>query len=716
MIIVNSKKSEVAFSADVGSIVHLLYVGEINDDPEELLQAAQSQAVADLPKADEAETNFFTPVEVQITGEDTFHKGVKLISSQVTRRLQFVSYDVQELSEGKVLTIAQEDPVTGLQVKSNYQLYDNTVTVRSWTEITNGGDEALGIEYVSSFGLTGVVQKDEYGKNWAERTTILQPSNEWQSELQWNAQTLKQLGMNFQSDGNHVEATTKRINMTNTGSWSCSELSPNGILTNPNNNQSAMWQIENNGSWHAEVDDTGDSRLLRLELFGPEEFDNQWWKSLAPGESFKTVTVAFAQITGDVEDVIGEMTKYRRNIRRANVDDRDLPVIFNDYMNCLSGDPTTEKEMPLVHAAAKAGADYFVIDCGWYADGYWWDSVGEWKESLQRFPNGVREVTDEIKKLGMVPGLWLEIEVMGINCPLASKLPDDWFFQRHGKRVIDVDRYHLDFRNPEVRKYASEVVDRLVNEYGLGYIKMDYNIITGVGTDLNSDSYGDGLLEHNRAYLGWVDDLFKKYPDLIIENCGSGGMRHDYAMLARHSIQSMTDQTEYVRNGQIAAASATGVTPEQTAIWSYPLQDGDDEEAIYNMINAMLVRIHQSGYLNELTEKRFEMVAEGIKVYKSYHKEIPESLPVWPTGIPHIDDQAVTFGLRNGDHIYLGVWNSQQNPQDILVDFSKYGKRVTAQQIYPVKENSVDYKVNGSKVLFDFPHGKMARLYRIELI
>jgi len=51
---------------------------------------------------------------------------------------------------------------------------------------------------------------------------------------------------------------------------------------------------------------------------------------------------------GDFEDGIGEMTKYRRLIRRENEDNKQLAVIFNDYMNGLSGDPTTEKELPLM--------------------------------------------------------------------------------------------------------------------------------------------------------------------------------------------------------------------------------------------------------------------------------------------------------------------------------------------------------------------------------
>ena len=42
-------------------------------------------------------------------------------------------------------------------------------------------------------------------------------------------------------------------------------------------------------------------------------------------------------------------------------------------------------------------------------------------------------------------GLWLEIEVMGVACELANKLPDDWFVCRHGKRHIDNKTLHAGF-------------------------------------------------------------------------------------------------------------------------------------------------------------------------------------------------------------------------------------------------------------------------------
>ena len=106
---------------------------------------------------------------------------------------------------------------------------------------------------------------------------------------------------------------------------------------------------------------------------------------------------------------------------------------------------------------------------------------------------------------------------------------------------------------------------------------------------LGAESVGQGLLEHEKAYLNWLDGVFARYPDLVIENCSSGGLRIDYALLSRYSIQSTSDQEDYRNYATIAANAVAGVTPEQAAVWSYPMRQGDKEEVIYNMVNAMLL-------------------------------------------------------------------------------------------------------------------------------
>ena len=304
---------------------------------------------------------------------------------------------------------------------------------------------------------------------------------------------------------------------------------------------------------------------------------------------------------------------------------------------------------------------------------------------------------------------------MGINCKLADKLPDEWFFMRHGKRVIDHSRYQLDFHNPDVSAYADMIMDRLVQTYGVGYIKMDYNINSGVGTEVGADSFGDGLLEHNRAYLAWLDRIFDRYPELVIENCGSGGMRLDYALLSRHSIQSSSDQTDYRKNGVIAAASASLVTPEQCAVWSYPLREGDDEEVVFNMVNSLLLRIHQSGHLAEISAPRLALVKEAIAYYKTIRHYIPQSLPIWPLGLPRFAHPWMSYGLQNGDLVLLAVWRMDSEQDTVMLPIPAFaGMDTEVRLAYPVGGRAEwSWHAASGSLSVKLPERHAARLFEI---
>jgi alpha-galactosidase len=307
------------------------------------------------------------------------------------------------------------------------------------------------------------------------------------------------------------------------------------------------------------------------------------------------------------------------------------------------------------------------MDAGWYANGTWWETVGEWEPFEGRFPNGIKRVFDYVREKGMIPGIWLEIEVMGINCPLAKEWEDDCFFMRHGKRVIDHGRYQLDFRNPKVRAYATATVDRMVREYGVGYIKMDYNIDAGLGTELNADSFGDGLLKHNRAYLAWLDEILAKYPDLIWENCSSGGMRMEYAMLQRAHVQSVSDQSNYKKMAPIAAAAPTAVLPEQAAIWSYPRAEEDLTAVTFNMVSSMLQRIHLSGKVHQMSDEALEKMGEGVAVYKQLRGEIATALPFFPLGLPDDRSDWLCLGLKTEKRVLLAVWRTGAKADEVLI-------------------------------------------------
>ena len=628
--------------------------------------ALHNCSAAPRPRAEAPK--WYPLVEVQGSGYNhDDHHGSKHSLCAPGDRLRYESHSLTENQQGSRFELVMK--TEEIRVRVCWQFYSGVKALRAWSEMTNLSERTFPLEYISSFALTGLGHGKD-GRQGDYRMSI--PHSTWFGECQWKNYALKELGYDPV-----CAFSMKRIALSSTGTWACSEHLPMGSFEQPG--ETMLWQIETSGSWCWEVSDLKEQLYLRLS--GPNWQEHQFLKRLAPGETFVSVPCAVA-FGSDFEDSIGEMTKYRRAIRRPNADNAHPSVIFNDYMNCLWGDPTTEKEFPLIDAAAEAGCRYYCVDCGWYDDGPWWDGVGAWLPAKGRFPGGIKEVLDYIRAKGMIPGLWLELEVMGIECPLARQVPDDWFFQIEGRRVIDHSRYQLDFRNPAVIAHADEVVDRLVRDYGVGYIKMDYNINAGVGTQVASDSAGEGLLAHTRAYLAWLDSVFARYPELVIENCSSGGMRMEYSHLSRHSIQSVTDQDDYVRMAAIACNCMTAVTPEQAAIWSYPKRDGDEEETIFNMVSAMLLRIHQSGHLAELSAPRLALVREGIACHLSIVDKLKDGLPFWPLGLASFGDPFMCVGIRCAGEAYMAVWHTREGRESVRIPMRGFAQ---IEPVYPQK-------------------------------
>lgn len=657
----------------------------------------------------------FRFVELNLAGYNRPYErhGNKYIVTAPGYHMRYESHTDEQNETGRKLVFTLADEITGVYVHAHMQFYKGLSIVRFWNEVMNCGEEVQTVDYISSFNYEGI--EKEGMKPRDEKIRVWLPHNSWQREMNWKQHSLSELGMELVQPARD-QRSSNMIRVSNTGNWSSKEYLPMAYLENTETGTGLIWQIEHNGSWHWEIGDQNGH--LYLAVSGPNETYSHWFKNLKPGEAFTTVPAAVAVTQKGFEDAVGTLTGYRRRIRRPNADNENLRIIFNDYMNCLWGKPTAEQEFPLIDAAADAGCEYFCIDAGWYADGDWWDEVGEWKESRKRFPGGLREITDYIRLKGMIPGVWLELEVMGINCSMAKQMPDDWFFTRHGKRVYDRSRFQLDYRNTEVTAYASGVIDRLVEEYGVGYIKMDYNIEPGIGTERNADSAGDGMLSHERAYLAWLDSIFKKYPDLIIENCSSGGLRIDYAMLSRYSIQSTSDQDNYRYYCTIAANSPTGLTPEQSAVWSYPLTEGDREEAVFNMVNAMLLRIHQSGHLANLSSGRKELVKEALDLYKTIRQELKTGLPVWPLGLSDFSDEWVSLGIECKDTVYLAVWRREGSNHTCKLPLpSLTGKDVEVSCIYPsYSEVPYVWEPETSCLNVTMEKDYMARLFKIRVI
>lgn len=642
--------------------------------------------------------------EVQIAGEnkDT-HMGAKMIRSSEGSKLEYVSH----IYKDRVLSVIQRSAL--IQTNTEFVAYDNTNALRIRTTITNTSKEPVILEEASAFCICGFGDKIDPDNMYITR--FLQSHH---AECQPRTQSFAELGLyGGKSD------SQQRAAQCNIGSWTTKEALPMGIIEDRKNNAFMMFQIESSCSWYYEVSDIGSRYYLYVS--GPNYPFGGWFKKLLPGESYTTpfVSVAFGQ---DLNDVIGNMTVYRRHISGKSEADHSLPTIFNEYMHLSWDSPTAENTAKYAPVVAKTGVEYYVIDCGWHNEepgDQVYPYVGQWKESKARFPEGVRKTMDYIRSLGMKPGLWIEPEIIGIQCEeMLNHYDDDCFFQRHGKRISVMNRHFIDYRNPKVRAYMTETISRIVEQYGAEYIKCDYNQDCGIGTDWNAQSPAEGLEQASDAFLQWIEEMIAKYPNVVFEGCASGGMRMDYKTLSAYSLVSTSDQTDYRLYPYIVGNILAAVLPEQAAVWSYPVasdcQDGttvSDQRIVMNMINSFLGRMHLASHLDYLNDHQLQLIQEGVSYYKTLSEIKKSALPYFPLGFTKFGDNAVCAGLKHEKHVYLAAWNLN-NARFIHVPFHEGIQ--DAKIAYP-SETSVHFCINDRGLDIMFPENNCAIFLEIKL-
>ncbi|HEY0259883.1 MAG TPA: glycoside hydrolase family 36 protein [Lacisediminihabitans sp.] len=626
-------------------------------------------------------------VEVLVLGDGHALSNTRFSHTGVGARLRYRDHTVSTDAHGRdILTLTQVDDTTGLVATSTFAAYPGVPAIQTETTLTNEGALRQVVQMVSTFATGAFITRGES----IQDVSLLRGRSEWCGESRWAWTPLH--GPDGLPDINttlHDHDARGTLTTVSKSTWSSGEYLPTGILENTRTGRALAWQIEHNGAWRWEVDGRREhENALSIVVSGPTDIDHQWNTALAPGESFTSIPVSFAVSSDGYEGAIAGLTAQRRAMRRRSEPDAQLPVIYNDYMNALMGDPTTEKLVPLIDAAAAAGAEYFCVDAGWYDDGGdWWPSVGEWQPSTVRFPDGgLDRVLAHIREKGMQPGLWLEPEVVGVKSPMVDVLPKDAFIQRFGERVVEHDRYILDFRHPATIAHLDAVVDRLVDEHGARYFKLDYNVTPGAGTDVAALSAGEGLLGHNRAHLAWLDGIIKRHPNVIFENCASGAMRMDYSMMSRLDLQSTSDQQDYRLYATIAAAAPASLLPEQAGNWSYPQPNTSDEAIAFTMVNGLAGRLYLSGFLDGMNDNELSLVSEGVAVHKAIRADIARSEPFWPLGLPGWYDDTVALGLRTDEVIYLVVWSRDEGQESITLDLpalADVAASVDIDTIYP---------------------------------
>ncbi|WNR46263.1 glycoside hydrolase family 36 protein [Paenibacillus roseipurpureus] len=640
------------------------------------------------------------------------------------------------------LSIRYKHDGLGLAVTTEMHFVPGTSVIRQKTIVTNESEKPIVLTHLSSMLMNGIATDGLRPWQDPSKIKIHYVMQTWHGEGQWRSGGLEELGLYHASP--HPPACT--IRFSSLGSFSTAKYLPMVLIEDCETNKIWYFQMETSSSWNLEIGFRGSwddaSGSLYVHTDGGSERFGGWKKQLLPGETYTTIPTAFGCTNGNVNGAVRELTKYRRSfLKPKNAWDGEFPVTYNDFMNGIWGNPHRSKLIPLIDAAAQAGAECFCIDAGWFADDV--DPMvyilGDWTIKEERFGDGgLQGVLDYIKAKGMTPGIWLEMEMASEGSDLALK-PDDWFNMHGGVRVGGADRFFLNFTNPEVCDYLHSVIERLV-AMGIGFIKNDYNDFIAIADNGSDNMSTDGLQANNESFYSFIDEVRRRHPRLILENCGSGGMREDNGVLAHFHIQSTSDQEIYHNYPSIIQGSLAGMLPEQAGIWAYPYpllwhdkskpdiifseayqaQMRDGEMTIFNMVNGLCGNMYLAGHFHAADPMNMSLIQEAVELYKKERTHIHKGYPIYPTGFIPIKNKLTwaSLGIVSPDNekILLAVWrmNAPDNYFDIPLDEWLPGRAVV-RQVYPSNghESQFYYNDRTRMLTVHFKGTYQARYYEI---
>ncbi len=295
-----------------------------------------------------------------------------------------------------------------------------------------------------------------------------------------------------------------------------------------------------------------------------------------------------------------------------------MPVEWNHWWTYEDHSINQDVFRANVDAAADLGVEVCTLDAGWFgpadASSRWPELRGDWDQvNTARFPDGIRALADHVHDKGMRFGLWCEIEALGPKASLATRRPD-FPALRDGERLG-----YVCLGNPAARDWAYNTLDRLARVDGADWIKLDFNLDPGLGcnrTDHGHDA-DDGLFEHYTGYYEMLDRVRADHPELVLENCSSGGLRIDLG-LQRHTHVTFLSDPDWPEHGlQLLWGATTMLAPNQLLHWGYSEWFGQHDQQTFDPRDPDL-QPHQLDYY-----RRIAMLgATGLSV------NLPD-LPAW---------------------------------------------------------------------------------------
>ncbi|WP_157994014.1 glycoside hydrolase family 36 protein [Cohnella abietis] len=556
-------------------------------------------------------------IQVKLIGDDYpggFSQGKTMRNSQSVLGFKYDSQYVMEDEKGKhIVTLLKNDRKHIIEHKLSY--YPEFAACEVGTTFINQNTEAVQLEMLSSFSMGGMTP---FRAGDTPASLVLhRMRSKWSNEGRLETLAIEDL----QLEPSWAKFGVQSERFGQVGSMPVRGYFPWAAIEDTKMNIIWAAQLAHAASWQMEVYRRDDAICLSGGL-ADREFGH-WVKTLKPNERLVSPKAYLTVAEGHIDQVAQRLTAIQaKALSRIPEVEKDLPIIFNEFCTTW-GNPSHDNISNIAKKLEGKGITYLVIDAGWYIEeGKSWESnMGDWNVSPQLFPQGLEATIQEIRKNGLIPGIWFELETCG---PLAdSYARTEHLLHRDGIPITSGARRFWDFKDPYVVEYLTEKVIRFIQKYEFGYLKIDYNETIGIGCD-GVESMGEGLRQQMEAVEAFLQKMQKEIPELVIENCSSGGHRLEPSMMGLTSMASFSDAHEELEIPIIAANLHRAILPRQSQIWAVLRKTDSLHRLTYSMVNTFLGRMCLSGDIYDLEEEQWKVIDEGIRFYKKISTIIKE--------------------------------------------------------------------------------------------
>ena len=344
---------------------------------------------------------------------------------------------------------------------------------------------------------------------------------------------------------------------------------------------------------------------------------------LSKGESYTTPEVHIGLVHGGIDEAVNEMhTHIRKSV--LNMPEADPSALFIGCGMGAEHDMSVETSKTFIDQFAEMGGEVFIVDAGWqnppHKEMMWGEFNGLNVPDSDRYPNGLKELSDYCHKKGMKFALWVEIERLGKFCPMFNEKPEWRLKNVFGEQSENL----IDMTNPESAKWAEEELARIITEYKLDLLRVDFNVNFREYFAMKNTSFGFKecvSLRHYKTVYAMYRRLKKRFPNVIFENCAGGGARTDLGMMKAFNHTWVSDCQRYPRSVFITNGMTMVLPPERVDRLFAGMGCHEDGPIDSHIRNTMLGHMSLNVVAPAETfanPKQMEFVKHSVHLYKSF--------------------------------------------------------------------------------------------------